>query len=130
MKLTKKAIKLIEDSVKHHERMQVWALSQPARSRQDYCGRDKMEHEIGENWTSSYCALCRGYLDWEASQLSKPREEVCRKCPLAQVYGPCGGENVENVWEQLNRNVEKTWRRFAKIETKMIRQLRSLLSQK
>jgi len=112
MKVTKEAIQTTQQPIDHWKRMIERAESQDPGRITDYY---YMEIEIGENWYSEDCPLCKHFL----------YETVCGNCPLRVVFGLCSDPSALNAWS--NVRWARTWGEWLEAAEVMLFQLETVL---
>ena len=103
-------LKLIEESIEHWVRMLEWAKKQdPSR----HVRFIQMISEIGEDWYSDSCPLCRRF-----------RSDARKKCPLEVVFGCCDNSLSMNVWKDVSR--AGCWGEWVACAGVMVEQLKTV----
>ena len=113
MNVTKETIQATQQSVDHWKRMIEWAREQHPRSPTDYLC---MMAEIGEDWYSGSCPLCKYFLRPDTS---------CSECPLKTVFGHCDDPQALNAWSDIRRS--RTWGEWLEAAEVMLFQLETVL---
>jgi len=113
MKATKEAIQATQQSVDHWKRTIEWAREQYPKSPTDYL---YMTAEIGEDWYSGSCPLCKCFLQPDTS---------CSECPLKAVFGRCDDPLAVNAWPDIRRS--RTWSEWLEAAEVMLFQLETVL---
>jgi len=113
MKVTKETIQATQQSVDHWERMIEWVKQQDPRGYPDY---SYMEQEIGEDWYSDSCPLCKRF--------SLP-DVPCKDCPLGDIFGLCNDPLALNAWPSVRWS--RTWGEWLEAAEVMLFQLETVL---